>query len=414
MTHVCPESSPERSTRAVASSALTRAPLLFVSCLLAVEFLDEIVDGTYRGAWPLIRDDLQLSYAQIGVLLSVPGLVGSVLEVGVGVLGDVWNRRALVTGGGALFALSLVLMALGTDFWWLLAALTIFSPAGGAFVSLSQAALMDAEPARREQNMARWTFVGSVANVAGPLAVGAAVYAGVGWRGSFLSIAALTLVSLVFVRRLTLHTPARVEGTTALRGLAEGLRAAFVALRRREVLRWLVLLGAADLMLDVLAGFLALYFVDVVGASPAGAAAAVMVWTGVGLAGDFLLIPLLGRVGGLSYLRASASAALVVFPVFMLAPGGGAKLALAGLLGLTNAGWYAILQARLYAEMPGQSGTVIAIANVGGFAGCLTPLALGLFAEAFGLQATMWLLVAAPLALLAGLRGAGRAEKDEG
>jgi hypothetical protein len=51
------------------------------------------------------------------------------------------------------------------------------------------------------------------------------------------------------------------------------------ALRRREVLRWLTLLECADLMMDVLLGFLALYFVDVVGATPAQAGGAVAVWT---------------------------------------------------------------------------------------------------------------------------------------
>ncbi len=43
------------------------------------------------------------------------------------------------------------------------------------------------------------------------------------------------------------------------------MRAALSALRRGEVLRWLVLLQFSDLMLDVLLGFLALYFVDVAG-----------------------------------------------------------------------------------------------------------------------------------------------------
>jgi len=45
-------------------------------------------------------------------------------------------------------------------------------------------------------------------------------------------------------------------------------------------------------MLDILYGFLALYFVDVVRVSPAFAALGVAVWTGLGLLGDFLLIPL--------------------------------------------------------------------------------------------------------------------------
>ena len=77
-----------------------------------------------------------------------------------------------------------------------------------------------------------------------------------------------------------------------------GISAAFRALRNRSVLRWLLLLEFSDLMLDVFYGFLALYFVDVAGFSTGNAALAVAVWTGVGLPGDFLLIPLLERVRG--------------------------------------------------------------------------------------------------------------------
>src|SRR5690606_13384 len=104
----------------------------------------------------------------------------------------------------------------------------------------------------------------------------------------------------------------------------------------------------SDLMLDVLHGYLALYFVDVVGVEPLQAGLAVVVWTGVGLAGDILLLPLLERVRGLTYLRVSAGLVLLLFPAFLLAPTFAMKLALVGVLGLLNAGWYAILQAQLY------------------------------------------------------------------
>lgn len=57
--------------------------------------------------------------------------------------------------------------------------------------------------------------------------------------------------------------------------------------------------------MDVLRSFLALYFVDVVGASNTQASFAITVWLGFGLLGDFLLIPLLERVPGFVYLRFS-------------------------------------------------------------------------------------------------------------
>mgnify|MGYP002396993633 CR=1 FL=1 len=58
-------------------------------------------------------------------------------------------------------------------------------------------------------------------------------------------------------------------------------------------------------MLDTFKSFLALYVVDVVGVSESRAALMIAVWVGVGLLGDLLLIPLLERVRGLTYLRFS-------------------------------------------------------------------------------------------------------------
>jgi FSR family fosmidomycin resistance protein-like MFS transporter len=175
------------------------------------------------------------------------------------------------------------------------------------------------------------------------------------------------------------------------------------ALRRVEVLRWLTLLQFSDLMLDVLLGFLALYFVDVVGVTPARAGMAVALLTGMGLLGNLLLIPVLERMRGLRYLRLSVVAASVLFPAFLLVPGVGAKLMLLGLLGLSNAGWYPILKAQLYSAMPGQSGTVLTVGNVFGLVGGLIPLGLGLIAERFDLTVTMWLLLLGPVALLIGI-----------
>ncbi len=337
------------------------------------------------------------------MLLSIPGLVSSVVEPLLGVLSDTGRRRGLILGGGVAFGATLLIAALSSQFALLLIAFTLLYPASGAFVSLSQAALMDADPARREQNMARWTLAGSVGVVAGPLALGAAA-AGIGWRGLFVAFAGLALALVVMAARM--RFPAHVlwpNGDDAPPTFRESLSNALRAVRRRAVLRWLMLLQFSDLMLDVLYGLLALYFVDEVGVGSAEAGLAIAIWSGVGLVGDALLIPLLERVRGLAYLRVSAVLMLLAYPAFLLIPWLPAKLALLGVLGLLNAGWYAILQAQLYAALPGQSGTALAATNLGGLFGSLLPLGLGLVAQAAGLGAAMWLLLAGPVALLIGL-----------
>ena len=386
------------------SAAARRGLPLFALTLLAVEFLDELVFGLREAAWPLIRDDLRLSYTQVGVILSVPPVVGHLVEPLLGVLGDVWRRRALVLAGGTAFAAGTLAAGLSAGFAPLLAASIISNPASGAFVGLSQATLMDAAPGRREQNMARWALAGSVGNSVGPAAVGACVWAGASWRWGFVAAGALMLLSVAAAWRQPFETPSAPGAGRTRAALSEGLRGALGALRRRAVLRWLVLLELGDFTYDILRGFLALYFVDVVGAGEGGAALALAAWTWVGLAGDFALVPLLERVRGLRYLRVSTAFVSALFPLMLLAEGFSTKLVLLGLLGFANAGWYAILKSKLYDELPGQSGAVaMTLGNVFGLAGSLVPLALGAYAERYGLGPMMWLLALGPVALLAGL-----------
>lgn len=371
--------------------------------LLLVEFLDEIVDGVGGAAWPLIRDDLRLSYVEIGVLLAVPSIIGCVVEPWLYLLADVWRRRALVIAGGFGFALACLGIGASYSFAALLAAEALFHPSGGVFVNLSQAALMDAEPERREQNMARWTLAGSLGNAAGPLAVAAAIGAGLSWRWLFVGLAALALVTLALAWRAPFPAPAPAAGGDIRAGFIEGVREAARALRHGGVWRWLVMVELQNLSGDVLRGFVALYFVDVVGAGEGGAALAVIVLTWVGLPGDFLLLPLLERVRGLSYLRVSTAATGLLLVAFLLAEGYHLKLALLGLVGLAGTGWYAILKAQLYAALPGRSGAALTLANLSGLVASLLPLAFGLFAQRFGLGAMMWLLLIGPAALTVGL-----------
>ena len=380
--------------------------LLFVMLALGIEFLDELVDGVTGAAWPLIRTDLNLSYVQIGWLLSLPALIANVIEPLLALLADTGRRRALIVGGGVAYAAALALMALSGTFWVLMAGMLLYFPAAGAFVSLLQAAWMDAEPHRREQNMARWTLAGSLGNVVGPLMINLAAGLSLGWRPVYGLLAALLLgmAALAWRGRAALNlrpAPAALAAAndppTTLR---EAALEAWRALGRGEVRRYLWLLECGNLMLDIFRGFVALYFVDVVGAGEGKAALAVAIFTGVGLLGDALLIALLERMEGLRYLRLSAFLTALLFPTFLLTPWVGPKLMLLGLLGLLNAGWYAILQAGLYDSLPGRSGAALALGNLAGLLGGLFPLILGALAQQFGLSAALWALMLGPLSLL--------------
>jgi MFS transporter, FSR family, fosmidomycin resistance protein len=331
-----------------------------------------------------------LTYAQIGLLLSIPSFVSLVIEPVLGVVAATWRQRLLVLGGGLCFAAAVAVAAGAPSFWVLLLAFAALYPASGAFVSLSQASLMDLEPERREQNMARWTLAGATGAVAGPLLLTAFASAGLGWRGLFFAFALLALALVALARR----TP-DTDGDDARPRVREALH----VLLRRDVFRWLFLLELSDLLLDAFLAFLALYFVDEVGTSVATGGIAVAVWTGAGLVGAAAMIPLLGRIDGVRYLRGSAALAGLLFAGFLLTPHPGAKLALVAAIAVINAGWYPVLQARLYKALGRTSGLALTVGALFPLNAAL-PIAIAALAEQWGLATALWVLLAAPAALL--------------
>lgn len=321
--------------------------------------------------------------------------MGSLLDPLVGAAGDTSRRRLVIVLGGLAFAVSAALTAAAGGFWLLLAALVLGNPGSGAFVSLAQATLMDADPSQRVRNMARWTLAGAVGYVGGPILLTVAVYLGVGWRGAIAALAVTALPLTVAAHRFPSPQP---EGAPSL---GRAMRDALAAVRRRDVLRLLLTLEFADLLQDVFHGFLALYLVYGAGQTQSTAVLGVGVWTGASLVGDWLLLPVLRRTTGARVIRVTATLSLVAYPCFLLVPGLAPKLALLVTLGLFNSGWYAIPKAWLYDALPERSGIAVAVGGLGGVVASFVPLLLGLLAGAAGITAAMWVLLLAPVALLA-------------
>ncbi len=340
----------------------------------------------------------------------MPLLVGGLLELPLGVLAGQGRRRRLaVLGGGVLFVLTLLGMAAAQSFVVLLAAFIAFYPASGAFVSLTQAELMDTWPDRQAPLMARWDLAGSTGAVAGPLLLIAVLASGGGWRAGYLVLAGVAGLAWLGAY---LRGPARpAAGRTGEGDGKPRAREVLGALRDWGTLRWLVLIEVADLLVDVFTGFLALYLVDVAQLPPAVAALAVAIRLGTALAADAALVVILERAADLAVLRASAIAAALLYPAFLLVPGAAAKLAILAALSAATAPWYPLLQARLYGSLPGRSSVAVTLSSAAGLAGGLGPLAVGLTAQAFGLSWALAGLAVAPVAVLvvpAGVRDESR------
>ncbi|HWQ84421.1 MAG TPA: MFS transporter, partial [Anaerolineales bacterium] len=334
---------------------------------LLIEFFDELNFGIEGAALPVIRDDFGLTYTQIGLLFGAPHLISTLIEPVLMLLGDTRLRKSLIIAGGLMITLALLLIAFGHSFPILLIAMLIAFPASGAFVSLSQATLMDLNPGRQAQLMARWTAAGSIGNLLGPLILAGSLSLGWGWRWTFVALAGLAVVLVFSMLPQRLPHPASDLPTTSLletfKYLGAGL---WSAIRNRQLLRWLAFLEMSDLMMDRFISFVPLYFTDVIKVSPAQAS---LLLTGImvtSLAADLIVIPLLEKIPGLRLVRASAFVCAGMYAAALLAPWLWVKMILFMLVSFTTLGWYPVLQGEAYAAVPGRSGTVMAVNSLAG------------------------------------------------
>ena len=151
------------------------------------------MDGVKGAALPLIRHDLGLSYEQVGLLASVPLLVGGFLELPMGVLaGQGRRRRLVILGGGVLF---------------LLTVLAVLSAVTAPWYPVLQARLYGSLPGRSSVAVTLSSAAG-LAGGLGPLAVGLVA------EGFGLSWA---LAGLVIVPTAVLLVPGRARSPDRVR-----------------------------------------------------------------------------------------------------------------------------------------------------------------------------------------------------
>ena len=386
----------------LSKSNILRGSLLFIAVLYGVELLDEFIYGLFGAVLPTIKTELALTYTQIGLLFTLPGLIGVLGEPFIGLLGDTRHRRALVVGGILATAIGLSLIAGTQHYVMLLAATCILVVASGAYVNLSQATLIDRDPRRAENTMARWVLAGAIGVTISPLIITVVLSLEGSWRAVYFStaIAAGVFALLLFKQRFDGHAGAD-DGVGSFKQLGRNLLA---ALRSRTLIKWVILTELADFMLDKLLEVTGLYFHDVAGVSLPAASAVVTVATISGLIGSFALVPLLEKVSGVRVLRVSAAVALLAYAAMLLIPIVWVKIVLIAVINLSTAGWYAVLRAKCYEVLPGQSGVVVAVTSLANVSSLFVPLLLGGVADALGLQTAMWLLIIGPIALIWGVR----------
>jgi FSR family fosmidomycin resistance protein-like MFS transporter len=372
-----------------------RAPLSLVAALMLVRLADEWFTFFPAGAIAQIRDDVGLTYAQAGVVLTaLPA--GGILGHGFAVAADYVDRRLLAAGGAFSQALCLTGFALADSFLLLVAVSFLWGMSTDAFVHGCEVALVDLYHDQLAPALARVNAFGAVGDLLGPLTLAAAAALGVGWRPVFIAAAILMALYGLWLafQRFPPPQPPESEAHTPVRGVLAVLRDPRIVL--------LALVSALFGVLDEPFWGFTIVYLEQVRDTPAGVATLLVA---VGVGGGLIGYLAVGNVGRRLAPRAIlltfaavvgvAVAALIAVPYVVI------QAVSAFIFGFAGAVFYSVLQATILGMRPGQAGTTSAVVSTIGLLGIAFPPLVGAVSDAAELTTGLALYVLVPVVMIA-------------
>jgi FSR family fosmidomycin resistance protein-like MFS transporter len=350
---------------------------------------------------PLLRGELHLSYAQVGLLFTAAELAGFVVDPLINTLSDQWPKRRLLLGGMLGLALGFALAATSRGFALLLLGVMVIGATNGVALGLGQALLIDLQAAPSLRMLTRWTIMAALGDLLAPLLVGAALAAQFGWRTLWWGSALLWLAAAVAIWMQRLPAARHPVHETTHQVDWPALRAnLLMGLRTPRLLRWIFLDIFPTLLDELFLVFAALFLTDKLGTPPATASLLLIAPVIGGLSGLALLHALDSRFSAFRLLQGSALVTGAGLIVFLVARTSLLTVIGLGLAGLGASFWYPIVAAGAYDSLPGRSGTVRALGSLRKPLEIALPLLLGLAAERWGITWGVGLLLVAPVGVL--------------
>jgi len=358
-------------------------------------FAGGLVAGAYMTkvppALPQLRAALDLSLVEATFIVTTFNVLGMIVGIFAGMLGDRYGRKRFALAGLALMAAGGVLGALVDAFVPLLLSRFI-EGVGFILFAVPAPALMSAMSAdarERAKALSLWSAYmptgGTLALLAAPLFIAAA-----SWRALWLALAAAAVIAAVAVARAVPSMPtARVSSLRLLvESLAQPGNVAMALLFACYVAQW-------TSIMVWLPTFLAEH-----GASTAAASAATALMVLVNAPGNLAGGGLLARGVPRGALVIGASAIAALCEIGMLSPmlPGAARYALV----LVFSACAGVIPASIFAGLPVHArspqhiatgnGMVLQFSNLGQFFG---PLAIAWIASRYGgWEATLWAMLA--------------------
>lgn len=314
-----------------------------------------------------------------------------------GVIGDIWSRRLLISVGTVAAGIGLILMGMAPGYLLLLTGVAIQGFAGGPFVGLSQASLMDAHSERHGHMMAWWSIIGNIGFLVTLLTVAVAYALGIDWRPLFVFGGILFILYALVLTML--RFPRAGETTKEGEEVGEEVKPAsnWAAIKAaaldKALLRWALILPLLEMPLNA---FVVLYFHDIVGLSDVAASSSLLIIIVSSFVGKVLLPWFLRYFEGLRLLKFDIWIGIASFGAFLLVPTILAKFAALAVFSLVESSWHTLAQAQAYSTQPGKSGVVLSVTSLISPVTSLLPLLVGVIATWVGLGWGLAVLLVGP------------------
>lgn len=361
---------------------------------------------SFNPSVPLIAVEMRVTKA-------VAGLHGTAIAAGVILAGiltprlvERFGRQAVLVLAGPVVAAGTLMLITGPGIAWTMGGVFVVAASASIAVGAAQAGLVMRHQGRSSASVAEANGVGSTVGLLGPLAVGACVAAGWGWRPAVAVTGVLALGTAFAISRL----PARTV-SAPIRATGEVQRA-----RRLPTSSWFYLaaLVAAIAMENATTFWSADLLIEHSGAGPGIATAAVAGLVAGMSAIRFVVGPLSLRIAPAHLLAAAFGVAILGWAVLWAATT--PSLALAGLVlaGLGYGAQYPLAISLLLVAARGATDRAQARAMLaGGLAIAIAPFVLGALADAVGAHTAFVLVpVLAIIGASAALAGPGSVSRE--
>lgn len=154
---------------------------------------------SFNPAVPLLGRELGISKAQAGLHGTAIAAGAVVAALATPRLLPRFGRRTTLVGAGLLIALGTVLLVTGPGFGWTLSGVLVMALGANVAISAGQAGLVLHHRGTSSAAVTEANGVGSSVGLLGPLAVGACVAAGWGWRPAVAVTGLLAVATAVVV-----------------------------------------------------------------------------------------------------------------------------------------------------------------------------------------------------------------------